>query len=881
MKRLTGKELREAFLKFFAEKDHLILPSAPLIPRDDPTLLWINSGMAPLKAYFDGSKEAPHPRIATAQKCIRTNDIENVGKTPRHHTLFEMLGNFSLADYFKEEAIRWSWEFIIDVLELNPEQLWVTVYEEDEEAAYIWTKKIGFPSERLAYFGKEENFWEIGDGPSGPCSEIHFDRGQEYSCSAQCTIGCECERFSEIWNLVFTQFNKKPDGTYEPLPNKNIDTGMGLERVATILQGKDNNYETDLFFPYIEYLQEKSGVSYEDSSGLERAAFWVIADHIRAISFTLGDGALPGNEGRGYVIRRILRRASRYGRHLGFYEPFLHEMVPLVVEVMGDSYPELKTKKDYIVQIVELEEERFNQTIQQGLELLQEEIKDLKESKKKVLPGEKAFILYDTYGFPLDLTRDVLEEEGFSVDEVGFHQEMEEQRERARQARFAQDLGWRGTSGQQLDRVARDLPGTHFYGYEDLQGSGRILKILGEEGELPALQEGQEALVVLDSSPFYPEGGGQVGDKGCFAGDERMIKVNNTRQHEELIFHEVRVEKGKIQEGDTLELIVDQKRRQAIARNHTATHLLHQALRTVLGEQVEQAGSLVDEERLRFDFTHFKPLEKEDLEKIEAEVNARVLDNMPVEAVYTSLEKAREMGALALFQEKYTEKVRVICIGDYSSELCGGTHLSSTGEMGPLRIVSEAGIAAGVRRIEAVTGFNALRYMKEKENILEDLGRMLKAQPSELNKRLKLLLKENEDLKNRLQKAQSRSLADLAVELVQGQEKIGDYSLVAGQVEVTGPEEMRQLGDMIKDRLKSAIIALAAEREGKAMLLLLLTSDLVEKGFHAGKLINTMAREVGGGGGGKPHLAQAGGPDAQNIPQALEAIRKSIQAGER
>ncbi len=879
MKKLSGSEIRKLFLDFFAEKDHLIWESAPLIPQDDPTLLWINAGMTPLKPFFDGSKKPPHPRMATVQKCIRTNDIENVGRTLRHHTFLEMLGNFSFGDYFKTEAIKWAWEFFTDCLEMDPEKLWVSVYEEDQEAFEIWRREIGVPEEKIAFLGKEDNFWEIGLGPCGPCSEIHWDRGEEFSCGPDCTLGCDCDRFLELWNLVFTQFDKKDDGSYKTLPSKNIDTGLGLERIASVLQETESNYETDLFFPYIKFLEKKSGLSYEKSEGKEKMAFRVIADHIRGIVFALGDGALPSNEGRGYVIRMILRRAARFGRHLGLTDPFLFEMVPLVKEVMGDAYPELVEKEEYIGQITKIEEERFAETIEQGLEILEGYIKRLQSEDQQILPGEDAFKLYDTFGFPLDLTRDALYEEGLEVDEEGFNSEMEKQRERARKAQAHKKLGFGDRRDIELEKLSRELKATEFTGYDTLSAEARVQEIAASQGLKKELKAGEMGFLIVDRTPFYPEGGGQIGDKGFLYASGGRGKITDTHQHNELIFHEIEILEGEIRVGNQVKLEVNEEKRLATARNHTATHLLHQALRRVLGTHVQQAGSLVDPKRLRFDFSHFRGLGSSEIEEIEKEINKQVLKNLDVKAEYMTLGEARERGALAIFEEKYQSRVRLINIGPgYSQELCGGTHLKATGEMGPIKIISEAGIAAGIRRIEAITGFNALNYFFQQEDRLRKMAEKIKARPDELEKRIEQILEEKEGLQNKLKKAQSFSLADQARELAEKKEVIGGVPVIRSRVEVDGPNEMRQLGDMIKDRLSSGLIFLAAEQKGKGHLLVMLTPDLLEeKALHAGKLAGKLAKVIGGGGGGRPDMAQAGGPEPEKINLALAELEKFLQ----
>lgn len=876
MKKMSSSELRQAFLDFFKSKDHLILPSSSLIPSEDPTLLWINAGMTPLKPYFEGRKTPPHPRVTTAQKCIRTNDIENVGLTARHHTFFEMLGNFSFADYFKEEAIKWAWEFITHHLEIPAESLWITVFKEDEEAADIWRSKIGIKSERVVYMGKKDNFWEIGEGPSGPCSEIHYDRGIEHACGENCTIGCDCDRFNEIWNLVFTQFNKLADGSYQTLKDKHIDTGFGLERVCSVLQGKDTNFETDLFWPYLEYIANKTNLDYSQIQGRVKMAFHVIADHVRTMAFTIADGALPSNEGRGYVIRRILRRASRFGRILGLEKPFLYQMIPLVSKVMGAHYPELLEREAYIQQIVRIEEERFLETLTQGLELLNTQIEALKAKGEKVLSGLEAFKLYDTYGFPLDLTQDALAEQGLTVDHLGFEAEMTQQRERARKSRAAHDLGWGEEYQKDMDQYLSSLGKSEFVGYDHLKIEAKVKAILAKAGPKEQLQQGESGVIVLDQTPFYPEGGGQRGDNGVLQNKELRGIVKTTYPQGDLIYHQVEVTKGKITKGETLQGIVDEEKRVATARNHTATHLLHQALRNQLGKHVQQAGSLVEAERMRFDFTHFQSLTATEIENLEAEVNQQVLLDLTVKSYYTSLEKAKAQGVIAFFAEKYADEVRVVKMGDYCAELCGGTHLERTGQLGPFKIVSESAVAAGIRRIEVITGFYALAYFNKQEQMLQEAARLLKTNPTDILIKIEALLEEKNQLNRRLKKAQSHSLLDQANHLSQDLEIVKTIPVIKGVVEVDNSEELRQLGDMIKDKVKSAVIALGAKHNDKGLLLVMVTKDLLEQKIHAGKIVGKMAKIIGGGGGGRGDMAQAGGPQAEKLTVALAKISDFI-----
>ncbi len=871
---MTGDEIRKAYLDFFSDKGHLILPSASLVPKDDPSLLWISAGMAPFKPFFDGRKTPPRDRIATSQKCIRTNDIENVGKTARHHTFFEMLGNFSFGDYFKEEAITWAWEFVTEVLELESERLWITIYKDDDEAFNIWHDIVGVEKERILRMGKKENFWEIGTGPCGPCSEIHYDRGEEYGNSDEDVVGGEGDRYLEIWNLVFTQYDKTEDGEYLTLPNKNIDTGMGLERVASILQGVDSNYETDLLLPIIESVAEDSGHDYQIEEE-KINPFRVIADHIRATTMAIFDGALPSNEGRGYVIRRILRRAVRYGGELGYDKPFLYSFVPVVIETMADGYPELEEREDHIKAIIKGEEERFFQTLDQGLAIIGEMIEGLKEDDLEILSGRSAFKLYDTYGFPLDLTKEVLAEEGFAVDEKGFKEEMEKQRERARQAR--EDIGFSGLKDQKVySQLKEEIDQVDFTGYRRLDNKAQIIAIIKQGEKTDHLKEGEEGEVILKISPFYPEGGGQVGDKGILKSDGCLARVYDTRKKAELTVHLVRVESGELKTEDMVQARVYSDIRTATARNHSATHLLHKSLKEVLGDHVSQSGSLVTPDRLRFDFSHFSELTPEEVKKVEKLVNQRILDNLPVDTLETSLEKAKEIGATALFDEKYAEKVRVVTMGDFSKELCGGTHIDYTGEIGLFKLISEGSVAAGIRRIEAVTGLEALNYINKQELVLEETGNLLKASSDELVERVQGLLSRQKELEKELTSLKDRLANSKIEDLIDQLEEINGVKVLLAELDGIDNQGLRKLSDQLKEELDSGIIILASNLKNKVIFVASVTKDLVGQGYHAGKLIGKVAKITGGGGGGRPDMAQAGGQKPEKIKEALLEAKKII-----
>ncbi|MGG3160364.1 alanine--tRNA ligase [Geobacillus stearothermophilus] len=876
MKKLTSAEVRRMFLQFFQEKGHAVEPSASLIPVDDPSLLWINSGVATLKKYFDGRIIPENPRICNAQKSIRTNDIENVGKTARHHTFFEMLGNFSIGDYFKREAIHWAWEFLTSDkwIGFDPERLSVTVHPEDEEAYNIWRNEIGLPEERIIRL--EGNFWDIGEGPSGPNTEIFYDRGEAFGNDPndpELYPGGENERYLEVWNLVFSQFNHNPDGTYTPLPKKNIDTGMGLERMCSILQDVPTNFETDLFMPIIRATEQISGERYGEDREKD-VAFKVIADHIRAVTFAIGDGALPSNEGRGYVLRRLLRRAVRYAKHIGIERPFMYELVPVVGEIMHDYYPEVKEKADFIARVIRSEEERFHETLHEGLAILSNVIEKAKSEGSDVIPGEDVFRLYDTYGFPIELTEEYAAEAGMKVDHDGFEREMERQRERARAAR--QDVDSMQVQGGVLGDIKDE---SRFVGYDELVASSTVLAIVKDGQLVEEVRAGEEAQIIVDVTPFYAESGGQIADQGTFAGETGTAVVKDVQkapngQH----LHSIVVESGTVKKGAVYTARVDEAKRARIIKNHTATHLLHQALKDVLGRHVNQAGSLVAPDRLRFDFTHFGQVKPEELERIEAIVNEQIWKSLPVDIFYKPLEEAKAMGAMALFGEKYGDIVRVVKVGDYSLELCGGCHVPNTSAIGLFKIVSESGIGAGTRRIEAVTGEAAYRFMTEQLAILQEAAQKLKTSPKEVNARLDGLFAELKELERENESLSAR-LAHMEAEHLTRQVKdVNGVPVLAAKVQANDMNQLRAMADDLKQKLGTAVIVLASAQGGKVQLIAAVTDDLVKQGFHAGKLVKEVASRCGGGGGGRPDLAQAGGKDAQKVAEALNYVETWVKS---
>ncbi|MBC2685311.1 alanine--tRNA ligase [Bacillus toyonensis] len=877
MKQLTGAQIRQMFLDFFQEKGHAVEPSASLVPHEDPSLLWINSGVATLKKYFDGRVIPQNPRITNAQKSIRTNDIENVGKTARHHTFFEMLGNFSIGDYFKEEAITWAWEFLTSDkwIGFDKELLSVTIHPEDEEAFTIWNEKMGVPKERIIRL--EENFWDIGEGPSGPNTEIFYDRGEAYGndfSDPELYPGGENERYLEVWNLVFSQFNHNPDGSYTPLPKKNIDTGMGLERMTSIVQDVPTNFDTDLFMPMIGATESISGEKYRNGDLEKDMAFKVIADHIRTVTFAVGDGALPSNEGRGYVLRRLLRRAVRYSKKLNINRPFMFELVPVVGEVMKDFYPEVLEKKDFIAKVVKNEEERFHETLHDGEAILAEVIAKAKEEKTTVISGVDAFRLYDTYGFPIELTEEYAEEAGMTVDHKGFEAEMEKQRERARAAR--QDVDSMQVQGGVLGEVK---VASEFVGYGTVATESNIVALVKNGEYTDSLQAGEEGQLMLDVTPFYAESGGQIADRGYLLADGVKVVVKDVQKAPNgQNLHKIVVEEGTLTKGAAVKAVIDTKNRSSVVKNHTATHLLHQALKDVLGTHVNQAGSLVTSERLRFDFSHFGQVQADELEKIERIVNEKIWESINVEISQKSIEEAKEMGAMALFGEKYGDVVRVVQVGDYSLELCGGCHVDNTASIGIFKIVAESGIGAGTRRIEAVTGKSAYELMNDQVGLLKEAAGKMKTNPKDILTRVdglfaevKQLQKENESLAAKLSNIEAGNLTD-SVMTVDG------VNVLAAKVNVADMNNLRTMMDDLKNKLESAVVVLVSVNDDKVNILAGVTKDLISQGYHAGKLVKEVASRCGGGGGGRPDMAQAGGKNPAQVEEALAFVQEYVKS---
>ncbi|ABB30447.1 alanyl-tRNA synthetase [Geobacter metallireducens RCH3] len=871
---MTGNELRARFLKFFEDRGHTVVPSSLLIPHNDPTLLFANAGMNQFKDCFLGMEDRGYTRATSSQKCVRAggkhNDLENVGRTARHHTFFEMLGNFSFGDYFKKEAIAFAWEFLTKDLGLDKDRLYVTVYTDDDEAADIWHHQEGVPRERIFRFGEKDNFWSMGDtGPCGPCSEIFWDNGPEVGCgSPDCTVGCDCDRYMEIWNNVFMQFNRSADGTMTPLPKPSVDTGMGLERICTVMQGVKSNYDTDLLQGVIRHVERLSGKRYRENEK-DDVSMRVIADHARATTFLICDGVLPSNEGRGYVLRRIMRRAARHAKMLGFAEPVLYRTVDAVNEMMGGSYPELLEREEYIKKVIRAEEERFAETLDRGLAILNDAVAQLKGEGKTVIPGETLFRLYDTFGFPTDLTADIVRAEGFTIDEPGFEACMGRQREQAREH-------WKGSGEEGIAAVHKELHNrgvrSVFVGYDEKCSYAAIGSILRGGSEVAEAKAGEDVEIITDRTPFYGESGGQAGDTGTISTGSAHVRVTGTiRPYPDLIVHRGTVVEGTIKTGEACDLKVASVDRDATARNHTATHLLQTALRRVLGEHVKQAGSLVAPDRLRFDFTHFAAMTPEEIRRVEEIVNTFIMENDTVHAREMAVEEAMESGATALFGEKYGDRVRVVKVGEVSAELCGGTHVRAAGDIGSFKILSEAGIAAGVRRIEALTGMGALRHIQELEDEKRQIAALMKAEGGDNIDRLQKLLARQREMQREIETLQGQLNAAKSGDLLADVREVNGVKVLATKVEVDDPKKLRELADTLKDRLGSGVVALGCEKDGRANLLVAVTKDLAGR-IRAGDIIRQLAPVIGGSGGGKPELAQAGGSQPDMLAEALGKV---------
>lgn len=874
MEKYGVNQLRKMFLEFFESKGHLKMNSFSLVPHNDNSLLLINSGMAPLKPYFTGQEIPPRRRVTTCQKCIRTGDIENIGKTARHGTFFEMLGNFSFGDYFKTEAIHWSWEFLTEVVGLDKDRLYPSIYENDDEAFDIWNKEMGIPAERIFRFGKEDNFWEHGAGPCGPCSEIYYDRGEKYGCGKPgCTVGCDCDRYMEIWNNVFTQFDNDGNGNYEELKQKNIDTGMGLERLASVVQDVDSIFDVDTIFDLRNKVCEMANVEYQKEYKTD-VSIRIITDHIRSATFMISDGIMPSNEGRGYVLRRLIRRAARHGRLLGIDGKFLATLSETVINGSKDGYPELDEKKDMIFKVLTEEENKFNKTIDQGLNILSDMQKEMEANNSKELSGENAFKLYDTYGFPLDLTKEILEEKGFTVDEESFAAAMQKQKETARNSRAK--TNYMGADVTVYESIDPSIT-SEFVGYDNLVYDSKITVLTTDTELTEALADGDTGTIIVDKTPFYATMGGQEADKGIIVTDTAEFVVKDTiKLLGGKIGHVGQVTKGMFKVGDTVTLKVDEENRNATAKNHSATHLLQKALRIVLGTHVEQAGSLVNADHLRFDFTHFQALTSEELKQIEEIVNEKIAEQLPVETKIMSIEEAKKTGAMALFGEKYGDSVRVVNMSEFSKEFCGGTHVKNTGNIMLFKIISESGVAAGVRRIDALTGQAVLDYYANIENMLYEAARTAKSEPAKLNAKIESLLEEikvlhseNESLKSKLA---NNSLGDVMSNV----KEIKGFNVLATKVDGLDMNGLRNLGDNLKEKLTNGVIVLASSQEDKVNLIVMATDDAVKNGAHAGNIIKSIAPLVGGGGGGRPNMAQAGGKNPAGIDAALAKVEECL-----
>ena len=876
MKEYGVNELRRMFLDFFESKGHLKMKSFSLVPHNDKSLLLINSGMAPLKPYFTGAEIPPRRRVTTCQKCIRTGDIENVGKTARHGTFFEMLGNFSFGDYFKGEAIHWSWEFLTEVIGLDPNRLYPSVYLEDDEAFNIWNKEIGIPADRIFKFGKEDNFWEHGAGPCGPCSEIYYDRGEKYGCGKPgCTVGCDCDRYMEIWNNVFTQFDNDGNNNYTELAQKNIDTGMGLERLASVVQDVDSIFDVDTVRALRDKVCEMAHCKYHESDEKD-VSIRLITDHIRSATFMISDGIMPTNEGRGYVLRRLIRRAARHGRLLGIEGKFLAKLSETVIEGSKDGYPELEEKRDFIVKVLSQEEDKFNKTIDQGLSILAQMEEDMKAAGTQTLSGADAFKLYDTYGFPLDLTKEILEEKGYGIDEDGFKACMEEQRTKARTAREVTNyMGADATVYDEIDAAVT----SEFVGYDHLTDQSKVTVLTTDTDIVEALTDGQMGTIFVEKTPFYATMGGQEGDKGEITLGDAVFQVEDTiKLLGGKIGHVGRMTKGMIKTGDVVTLSVHAADRADTCKNHSATHLLQKALKTVLGSHVEQKGSLVTPDRLRFDFAHFQPMTAEEIAEVETLVNKEIRAALPVTTDVMNIEEAKKSGAMALFDEKYSENVRVVSMGDFSKELCGGTHVANTSEILAFKILSESGIAAGVRRIEALTGDAVFAYYKEQEAQLANAAKLLKTKPEAVGEKIEHLYAEIKALQSENEALKSKAAKDALGDVMNQVQEIKGVKLLAARVDDVDMNGLRDLGDQLKEKLGDGVVVLASVKDGKVSLMATATDEAQKKGAHAGNLIKAIATIVGGGGGGRPGMAQAGGKNPAAVDDAIKEAAKVVES---
>lgn len=873
MENIELHDIREKFLKFFESKGHLLHPSYSLIPKNDKSLLLIGAGMAPLKKYFTGEETPPAKRMTTSQKCVRTGDIDNVGKTLRHLTFFEMLGNFSFGDYFKTEAIHWAWEFLTEVMKLPAEKLWVSVYEKDDEAYRIWHDEIGIPAERIVKLGKEDNFWELEVGPSGPDSEIHYDKGEEFGCgSPDCKPGCDCDRFLEVWNLVFTQFDKDKNGEYHPLPHPNIDTGMGLERIACIMENVDSVYDIKAIRKIMDTVADICGKKYGDDKD-DDIHFRIIGDHSRAITFLISDGVVPSNEGRGYVLRKLIRRASRHGMLLGIKQSFLEAPVTEVIESWGRAYPELIENKKVILEVLNTEEERFQRTIVQGTELLTQKIADLKSKMKKVLSGEDAFVLYDTYGFPADLTEEILEDEGLSYDKEGFKEAMDEQRTRAREALDKSDSGWKKDS-----KIEFDSEIGKFSGYEMNETTTKITDIYVDGKKTDELPTEAEGIVILEDTPFYGESGGQVGDIGEIIGDDFRLEVLDTQKTKDGLYLQIcKTVDGVAKKGAEVSTKIDTKRRDDIRRNHSATHLLHAALREVLGTHVHQAGSLVNPERLRFDFSHYQAMTEEEIKEVERIVNEKVLESIPVVTEIKSLKEAKEEGVTGLFESKYGDVVRVLKMGKFSMELCGGTHVRNTSEIGLFKIVSETGVAAGVRRIEAVTGHASYKYVLKNEELIKSVESRLKTTRENIEQRIGEMEKHEREQRKEIESIKAKLLGNAASDMTSEIKEINGIKVLAKVFEGVEPNELKNIADEIRNKEDSILVILASKNGGGLNLLVAASKGLVKEGVNSGNIVRNIAKALGGNGGGRPDMAMAGAKDVDKVNEVFQKIADYIK----